>query len=34
MNTKDIMKQIQILESQGKYEKAKKLRKKLKQING
>jgi len=34
MSTKETMKQIQILESQGKYEEAKKLRQKLQSVNG
>jgi len=33
-NTKQILEKIQILESQGKYEEAKALRKKLNSING
>jgi len=33
-SVKDIMKKIQLLESEGKFEEAKKLRKKLTKING
>ena len=34
METKDILQKIKILESEGKYEEAKELRKKLNKING
>ena len=33
-NTKDIMKKISLLESEGKFEEAKQLRKKLNKVNG